>query len=210
LIGTVAQIEPPRSAAEIQLSDDPKLENTTASSSYLPLDSWVYPAMERLYSLGYLDTAFLGLRPWTRISCARMLAEAEKKVAASESSYVIQLFNSLEEEFSGDLAALGSPAYARLESVYGRALDIAGPNAKASQQFVPGGTTQNDFSARAVVRVRHDLELTAFGQLEMWKAPVLATGLQRNFTTTLQLTYFPNIGLRAASHTEQQKTNSRD
>ena len=44
-------------------------------SPYIPLDSWMYPALTRLYSLGYLDLAFLGLRPWTRSSVIHMLEE---------------------------------------------------------------------------------------------------------------------------------------
>jgi len=45
-------------------------------SPYVPLDSWVYPALERLAALGYLGTAYLGIRPWTRMECARLLEEA--------------------------------------------------------------------------------------------------------------------------------------
>jgi hypothetical protein len=66
-------------------------------------------------------------------------------------------------------------------------------NAKASQQYVPGGTTQNDFSVRAVLRVKRSIELNLFEQLEFWKAPVLATGLQKDFTSALQITYFPKL-----------------
>jgi hypothetical protein len=44
-------------------------------SPYIPIDSWMYPALTRLYSLGYLDLAFLGLRPWTRSSVIHMLEE---------------------------------------------------------------------------------------------------------------------------------------
>jgi hypothetical protein len=66
-------------------------------------------------------------------------------------------------------------------------------NVKASQQFVPGGTTQNDFSVRAVFRVKRDIELNLFEQLEFWKAPVLATGLQKDFTSALQIAYFPKL-----------------
>jgi hypothetical protein len=71
-------------------------------------------------------------------------------------------------------------------------------NVKASQQFVPGGTTQNDFSVRAVLRVKRDVELNLFEQLEFWKAPVLATGLQKDFTSSLQLTYFPKLAWHAS------------
>src|SRR5580692_1697927 len=40
---------------------------------YVPMDNWVYPALDRLHALGYLDTAFLGIRPWTRRSIQRMI-----------------------------------------------------------------------------------------------------------------------------------------
>jgi hypothetical protein len=42
-------------------------------STYVPVDSWIYPALDRLHALGYVDSAFLGLRPWTRLSIAHML-----------------------------------------------------------------------------------------------------------------------------------------
>src|SRR5512141_3207501 len=42
-------------------------------SPYVPLDSWVYPALERLIALGHIKTGYLGIRPWTRMECARMI-----------------------------------------------------------------------------------------------------------------------------------------
>ncbi len=33
-------------------------------SPYVPLDSWIYPAIERLAAFGFVRTASLGLRPW--------------------------------------------------------------------------------------------------------------------------------------------------
>src|SRR5258707_705303 len=49
-------------------------------SSYLPLDSWVYPSFGRLAALGYLSTAYLGIRPWTRMECARLLEELDENM----------------------------------------------------------------------------------------------------------------------------------
>jgi hypothetical protein len=66
-------------------------------------------------------------------------------------------------------------------------------NAKVSRSFIPGGTTQNDFTIRAVLRLKPDLELNAFGQAEYWKVPALASGLQHDFTGSFQLTYFPKL-----------------
>src|SRR5208337_3458233 len=53
-------------------------------SPYIPVDSWVYPAMLRLYSLGYVDTVFIGLRPWTRASVMHMLENAGYLIDAAE------------------------------------------------------------------------------------------------------------------------------
>src|SRR5271165_3787749 len=50
-------------------------ETAELGSPYIPLDSWMYPSLTRLYSLGYLDLAFLGLRPWTRSSVIHMLED---------------------------------------------------------------------------------------------------------------------------------------
>ena len=50
------------------------------ASSYVPLDSWIYPAFERLVALGYVQTAYPGLRPWTRLECARLLEEAGEQI----------------------------------------------------------------------------------------------------------------------------------
>ncbi len=51
------------------------------ASPYVPLDSWIYPALERLIAFGYIDSAIAGMRPWTRLECARLLNEAGDRVA---------------------------------------------------------------------------------------------------------------------------------
>ena len=66
-------------------------------------------------------------------------------------------------------------------------------NAKVSKNFIPGGTTQNDFDIKAVLRLKDNLELDAFGQAEFWKVPALASGQQHDFTGSVQLTYFPKL-----------------
>jgi hypothetical protein len=54
-------------------ADEEDCESSVQGSPYIPVDSWVYPALLRLYSLGFVDTPFLGIRPWTRSSIRRML-----------------------------------------------------------------------------------------------------------------------------------------
>ena len=36
-------------------------EPSTQGSPYIPVDSWVYPAVLRLYSMGYIDHVYLGI-----------------------------------------------------------------------------------------------------------------------------------------------------
>src|SRR5262249_36363471 len=88
-------------------------------STYVPVDSWIYPAVERLAALGAIHTEFLGLRPWTRISIAGMLSEAGDLVDQTDPE-AGRLYKELENEFSGesDLLSGGSNESIRLESVY--------------------------------------------------------------------------------------------
>src|SRR5580658_5468886 len=46
-------------------------------SVYVPLDSWIYPALDRLAAMGYREPGFAGMRPWTRMECARMIDESK-------------------------------------------------------------------------------------------------------------------------------------
>ena len=55
-------------------------------SAYIPLDNWVYPAMTRLYSMGFLDTMFLGMRPWTRRSALHMLQASHDDIVYSNNT----------------------------------------------------------------------------------------------------------------------------
>jgi len=55
------------------VSDIDNCDPPVQGSPYIPVDSWVYPALLRLYALGYLDSSYLGMRPWTRSSIRQML-----------------------------------------------------------------------------------------------------------------------------------------
>src|SRR6266478_1292533 len=55
-------------------------------SPYVPLDSWIYPALDRLAGLGLIDSAFTGMKPWTRNECVRLLQEASDPVGGEDLS----------------------------------------------------------------------------------------------------------------------------
>ena len=99
-------------------------------SPYVPLDSWIYPAFDRLIALGYVHTGFLDMRPWTRMECARLVVEAQDQINEDDpdESAASHLYHALQTEFSPeeDLLGGGNNASANLESVYTRSTEIAG------------------------------------------------------------------------------------
>ncbi len=117
------------------------------ASPYVPLDSWVYPNLERLASLGYIHTDFLSARPWTRKECARLLEEADEMIPDEESSNseARRIYNALAAEFAPELDAGGAERSRGLqvESVYTRLLGISGQPLHDSYHF--GQTLINDF-----------------------------------------------------------------
>jgi hypothetical protein len=122
----------------------------SSGSPYVELDSWIYPAMERLAALGYIRTAFLGLRPWTRIECAHLVEEASDRVAfdgESGSREATRLYYALEREFAGDLETASGGGdgekTARLESIYSITTGINGPPLNDSYHF--GQTIINNY-----------------------------------------------------------------
>ena len=64
-------------------------------------------------------------------------------------------------------------------------------HAKVGPQFVPGGGTHNDGSVRVDFWALSDWSASAFVQYEQWKFPLLASFLQKNVTSSVQLSYWP-------------------
>ncbi len=97
---------------------------STAGSSYIPVDSWIYSAALRLYYLGYLPTAYLGLRPWTRASLAHMLELSQESLQSTTApAEAIEINARLRRELAPELAGDRS-ASMREASVYTRVREI--------------------------------------------------------------------------------------
>jgi membrane-associated phospholipid phosphatase len=111
-------------------------------SSYVAPDSWVYPLFERLAAMGYIHSAYLGIRPWTRMQCARFLDEASESLhyetgnGAGDTATpdtdakgeAVQLVTALSREFAEETRRLEGAANlgANLDSIYQRSIEIAG------------------------------------------------------------------------------------
>lgn len=110
------------------------------------MDSWVYPAVYRLYSLGFVDMVYLGMRPWTRNNVIRMLDEAGPHIEddnnTQEGKQAQEIYESLMHEFRDDME---SPrrVHLRLESAYMVMRGISGTPLRDS--FHLGSTIVNDY-----------------------------------------------------------------
>jgi hypothetical protein len=118
-------------------------------SPYVELDSWIYPAIERLAALGYIQDQFLGMRPWTRVECARLVQQASDLIDSARRgpapSLAHQLQIELKKEFQTELDALagGKDRLIRVESVYANLGGINGKPLNDSDHF--GQTVINNF-----------------------------------------------------------------
>jgi membrane-associated phospholipid phosphatase len=117
-------------------------------SPYVPVGSWIYPAFERLAGMGYIRSEMLGMRPWTRLECARLLLEAQDrldKANANPPEVAVRTYEALRKEFQADIDRLGggSNNSAELESLYTRVTEISGKPLKDGYHF--GQTLINDY-----------------------------------------------------------------
>ncbi len=116
------------------------------ASPYVPLDSWVYEAFDRLAALGYVQSAFRDMRPWTRIECARLLDEAQPLVSSSDSRPdVARLYAALRSEFAPEVGEIqsGRNTGIVLDSVYMRLANISGTPLRDGYHF--GQTIIDDY-----------------------------------------------------------------
>lgn len=105
--------------------------------------------MYRLYSLGYLDHVFLGMRPWTRASMENMLEDASSKIDDADASpardQAQEIYAALARELQFDVSGpcLAYRGSAVLESAYTVARGMTGTPLRDSYHL--GSTVINDY-----------------------------------------------------------------
>jgi hypothetical protein len=128
-------------AAQCQLS--------SLGSPYIPDDSWIYPAVLRLYSLGYIDMVYLGMRPWTRSSVAHMLEDVPDRIEDSadtpQGQQAQEIYDALMQELRYDIAGPCGrwKGQARIESAYTVMRGISGTPLRDSYHL--GSSIVNDY-----------------------------------------------------------------
>ena len=131
----------------VQPTREPIRDPKYMGSAYVPVDSWIYPAFDRLAALGYLQSGFMGLRPWSRMECARLVEEVAQRVPEGEGrpSEAQSIYAKLRVEFGDEIGRRAGERNqdATVESVYSRYLGIAGKPLTDGYHF--GQTITNDF-----------------------------------------------------------------
>lgn len=142
-----AQTSPSQPYAAYQpygVPDEDKLPDHYGST-YIPVDSWMYPALSRLYSMGFVNTMFLGMRPYTRRSVLHMIEESQYDVVNSDNEeaqdILAKLLDELSAEQPGELVPRGT-VYG-LKSAYTRVMGIGGSTLNDSYHL--GQTISNDY-----------------------------------------------------------------
>jgi hypothetical protein len=126
-------------------------EPSILGSSYIPVDSWVYSAVLRLYSLGYVDHVYLGMRPWTRASLSHVLEDIDAQIedsntygdstAGEAQDIYAALIHFL--HYDAEMQCLTHQGNTHVESVYTVARSISGTPLRDS--FHLGSTIVNDY-----------------------------------------------------------------
>jgi hypothetical protein len=126
-------------------------EASTLGSPYIPVDSWVYPAVLRLYSLGYIDHVYLGMRPWTRASLSNMLQDIDAQIEDAN-TYGVSTAGKAQDiyaalihflHYDAGMQCLTQQSGEHVESVYSVARGISGTPLRDS--FHLGSTIINDY-----------------------------------------------------------------
>jgi hypothetical protein len=100
--------------------------------------------MLRLYSLGYVDTLFLSMRPWTRLSIVNALLGSQDSIMQGPDE-AKEIFASLQREFSIEMGpeGIGRGTVYGFQSLYTRTMGIAGAPLRDSYHL--GQTIANDY-----------------------------------------------------------------
>ena len=104
----------------------------SAPSTYVPMDSWVYPALDRMIARGELPASGAGLRPWTRAQIATLIHDC-RQCEGPDFEILRREFPESSEERAG----------VELDAVYVRSRQIAGP--PLTNSFDYGQTMVDDF-----------------------------------------------------------------
>lgn len=125
------------------------MDDDHTGSALVPMDSWIYPALERLAAMGLAPSQNAAIRPWTRQECRRQVREATDILYGFRSlDYDLDPGTRTEAErllpdLMHELREPDGRGTVTLESVYAREGAIIGPALTDGYHF--GQTWWNDY-----------------------------------------------------------------
>ena len=130
------------------IQDRPNWNSGNSGSTFVPLDEWEYPVIDRLIAAGLVRTQILGIKPYTRTAMADMVSEAEYRMEDNPKidSTLRDDVAKLRVEFSEELGLESRVENKTLrlpEEVYTRMMYISGTPLTDSYHF--GQTIINDY-----------------------------------------------------------------
>ncbi|MGI4828504.1 MAG: capsule assembly Wzi family protein [Janthinobacterium lividum] len=152
-------------------SPTPQEMHDHLGSTYITDDDVIYPMALRLYSLGYLDTAFISMRPWTRRSLLHALEQSAPAIQSDNDEQAMEIYakllSLLSDEIPGSSGTL-TDAMTRgkvygVESVYTRLMGISGLTLRDSYHL--GQTIVNDYGRPYEAGFNN---LTGFSSVNEW------------------------------------------
>ena len=170
------EIAPPSPVASLPSfpTDYPILEQSHKDhlgSTYIPDDSWVYPEALRLYSMGYLDSAFISMRPWTRRSLLHMLEKSAAAIQDGQNEQAQSIYARMTTYLNAEIpgpdgtlsTAMSRGAVYGLDTVYSRFMGISGLTLRDSYHL--GQTIANDYGRPYQAGFNN---LTGFSTVNEW------------------------------------------
>lgn len=170
------EIAPPAAVASLPSfpTDYPAVQEAHRDylgSAYIPDDSWVYPEALRLYSMGYLDSAFISMRPWTRRSLLHMLEKSADAIVGSDNEQAQEIYTKLTSYLSDEVPgqansqswAMNRGAVYGAHTVYTRLMGVSGTTLRDSYHL--GQTLVNDYGRPYQAGFNN---ITGFSSLNEW------------------------------------------
>ena len=157
-------------------------------SAQIPLDSWVYPALDKLAGSGLIDSVLAGTRPYSRIEAGRQIQEARQQAERAPLPLAIsELLAQLEEEFAEQLVELHGRSgeapesyikplrHLEISSLYRHGDDsmIGGSNISARQFSLDVNNSGRDYPQNSTTQLLLTTEARFGGFLLLEASPVL-------------------------------------
>lgn len=174
LPAATAQTNP--QAASNPVSGPLDCDLSSSGSPFIPVDSWIYPAMMRLYSFGYVDDVYIGMRPWTAARVSEMLDEAADRLSDESME---EISDSTEEEATSIYQAIRHQLHQdghdpcgaltrrmQVGEIYSRTRIISGTPLRDS--FHLGSSVINDYGRPYESGVNNYSGLSGYASLGRW------------------------------------------